>query len=275
LHVWRFGKLERNACGNQNAPPGSRFVRLRPLPCHLRPGQGAQNAARYVNLRSTQNACTLHVMEDGDCLGLRERKKLATREALSEAAIRLALQHDLEHVRVADIAAEAGVSPRTFNNYFSSVPEAICALTAERAMTLGELVRRRPRSEQLAEAVTNALVEVHSSPEYRKELVRLILVNPLVRAEFFKTIIARDNALAGAIAERVGSPPCDLFPHVLAAAYSSATRVVTHRWLHDDSVDFLAVLREAVGLIAPMAAAREGNGNRNRDSNGNQAGYAA
>jgi AcrR family transcriptional regulator len=220
-------------------------------------------------------------VEHGECLGLRERKKLATREALSEAAIRLAIEHDPEHVRVADIAAEAGVSPRTFNNYFSSVPEAICALTAARAMTLGELVRQRPRREQLAEAITNALVEVHSSPEYRKELVRLILVTPLLRAEFFKTILARDNALADAIGERVGSPPCELFPHVLAAAYSSATRVVTHRWLNDDTVDFLVLLREAVGLIAPMAAARESTRETVRESTGkskgegNRASYAA
>jgi AcrR family transcriptional regulator len=196
-------------------------------------------------------------MDDGECLGLRERKKFATREALSEAAVRLALEHGIENVRVPDIAAEAGVSPRTFNNYFSSVPEAVCALAAERAMTLGDLVRQRPRTEQLAEAVTSALVEVHSSPEYQKELIRLIIKTPVLRAEFFKMIIARDNAFADAIAERVGSPPGDLFPQILAAAYSSATRVVTHRWLHDDDVDFLAVLREAVGLIAPMAAARD------------------
>jgi AcrR family transcriptional regulator len=196
-------------------------------------------------------------VEYGDCLGLRERKKLATREALNEAAVRLALARGPENVRVPDIAAEAGVSPRTFNNYFSSVPEAICALVAERAMSLADLLGQRPPTESLAEAITNALVEVHSSPEYKKELVRLIFTTPLLRAEFFKTIFARDNALADAIAERVGSPPGDLFPQILAAAYSSATRVVTHRWLHDDGVDFLALLREAVDLIVPMAAARD------------------
>jgi AcrR family transcriptional regulator len=211
-------------------------------------------------LRSAQNYRIVSIVDDGDCLSLRERKKLATREALNLAAIRLALEHGLENVRVPDIAAEVGVSPRTFNNYFSSVPEAICALAAERAMALADLVRQRPESEPLAEAVTSALVEVHSSPEYRKEFIRLIITTPLLRAEFFKTIIARDNAFADAIAGRVGSPPGDLFPQILAAAYSSATRVVTHRWLHDDTVDFLATLREAVALIAPMTTARDTRG---------------
>jgi len=206
-------------------------------------------------------------VEDGEFRGLRERKKLATREALSEAAIRLALKHGPENVRVPDIAAEADVSPRTFNNYFSSVAEAVCALVAERAMTLADLLRQRPDDEPLAEAVTNALIEVHSSPEYSKELMRLIITAPLLRAEFFKTIMVREKTFAEAIAERVGSPSGDLFPHVLAAAYSSATRVVTHRWLNDDSVDFLAQLREAVSLIAPMTTARDRNGARDRTKN--------
>jgi AcrR family transcriptional regulator len=213
--------------------------------------------AHHVNLRDAQSVCTVQDVEYGECLSLRERKKLATREALNVAAVRLALEHGLENVRVPDIAAEADVSPRTFNNYFSSLPEAVCALAAERAMSLADLLRQRPAAESLPEAVTNALVEVHSSPEYSKPLIRMIITTPLLRAEFFKTIIARDNAFADAIAERVGSPSGDLFPQILAAAYSSATRVVTHRWLHDDTVDFLALLREAVGLIAPMAIARE------------------
>jgi len=78
-------------------------------------------------------------------LGLRERKKLKTREALGWAAMRLAAERGLEHVRVEDIATLAGVSPRTFNNYFSSREEAICAVAGERAKRVGlALLDRRP-----------------------------------------------------------------------------------------------------------------------------------
>src|SRR5580700_10886421 len=124
-------------------------------------------------------------MEHGDeCLGLRERKKLATREALCRAAVRLALADGPENVRVADIAAEVGVSPRTYNNYFSSVAEAICAEPAARAMALGDMVRSRPRNEPLADALSAAMTAMHNSSTYQKELVRMILTTPMVRGEF-------------------------------------------------------------------------------------------
>ena len=43
-------------------------------------------------------------------------------------ALRLAVERGLENVTVEDITAEAGVSLRTFGNYFSSKYEAICAI---------------------------------------------------------------------------------------------------------------------------------------------------
>jgi len=63
--------------------------------------------------------------------GLRERKKLAVRQALGSAALRLTVERGPENVTVEDITAEADVSLRTFGNYFSSKYEAICAIGTE------------------------------------------------------------------------------------------------------------------------------------------------
>src|SRR5579875_1319527 len=57
--------------------------------------------------------------------GLRERKKQATRLALHEAALRLTLERGLDRLTVEDISAAAGVSARTFFNYFPGKEQAI------------------------------------------------------------------------------------------------------------------------------------------------------
>jgi AcrR family transcriptional regulator len=48
--------------------------------------------------------------------GLRERKKLETRQALAQVALQLSLERGLENVRVEDITDAVNVSRRTFTN---------------------------------------------------------------------------------------------------------------------------------------------------------------
>ena len=57
--------------------------------------------------------------------GLRERKKRARRGALIDAAQALVAEHGLDAVTVEMISAEAGVSARTFFNYFESKDDAV------------------------------------------------------------------------------------------------------------------------------------------------------
>jgi AcrR family transcriptional regulator len=52
--------------------------------------------------------------------GLRERKRVATRQAIQRAVLRLALDRGIERVTVEDISRDADISPRTFFNYFVS-----------------------------------------------------------------------------------------------------------------------------------------------------------
>lgn len=170
-------------------------------------------------------------MNPNESGGLRERKKIATREALSAAALRLALEHGPENVRVEDIAEAAGVSPRTYNNYFSSREQAIvAAIEAERALRIGAALRARPAEEPLAEAVVEAVVEQYvADSEPGEDLLAMITSAPRVRAEFLALAAGIEQPLTSAIAARTSGD--DLAPAVLGAAVSAATRVAAEHWL--------------------------------------------
>jgi len=185
--------------------------------------------------------------------GLRERKKAETRDAIARAAFRLALERGPENVRVADVAAAADVSPRTYNNYFASIPEAICALASDRALRLADAVRGRPAEEPLDEAVANAMLGVHGDDSSARSLARMVVHDQVLRGEFFKAIMVRDAALERVVAERTGTSPGDLYPQVLTAAISGALRVAGQRWLRDEDADLGTLLRSALAIVAPMA----------------------
>jgi AcrR family transcriptional regulator len=61
-------------------------------------------------------------------LGLRERQKRARRAALVDAAHELVDRQGIESVTVDAICAEAGVSSRTFFNYFESKDDAVLGM---------------------------------------------------------------------------------------------------------------------------------------------------
>jgi AcrR family transcriptional regulator len=194
--------------------------------------------------------------------GLRERKKLATRQALSMAAMRLAVERGLENVLVEDIAAAADVSPRTFNNYFSSKYEAICALALDRATRVGEALQERPAREDLWTAVRAAVLDIYAAateaPDPRRIAgIRLVVSSPELRGEYLKAQLTMQRGLAAAIAGRAGGDPAaaPVFARALAAAVAAVISTATERWLFSDPPVALAPVVED-GLAQLVAGLR-------------------
>jgi AcrR family transcriptional regulator len=189
-------------------------------------------------------------------LGLRERKKLATRREIGAAAMRLAVERGLDNVTVEDIAMAANVSPRTFNNYFASKPEAISALGIDRAVLIAATLSERPAAEPLWDAITAAVLEHYDavlSPRGAwREGMRRVLLSPAMRGEYLKTNAAMQQALAGAIAERTGlDADRDLLPVVLAGAVTTASQRAVRRWFDaDPPVELRPLVAEALSALA-------------------------
>jgi AcrR family transcriptional regulator len=179
-------------------------------------------------------------------MGLRERKKAETRAALSWAAIRLTVEKGLDNVKVEEIAEAAGVSPRTFNNYFSSKGEAIVSRHLDRSLRVAEQLRQRPASEPLWEAIRHAALaqldpgpEVIAHPVANREQwvagVRLMVAEPSIQMEFLRASALAEAEVAAAIAERTGTDPKhDLYPKLVAAAVMAAANTATQHWMESD-----------------------------------------
>ncbi|OBI26647.1 TetR family transcriptional regulator [Mycobacterium sp. E1386] len=160
--------------------------------------------------------------------GLRERKKADTRRALSDAALNLAFERGLDNVTREDIANLAGVSLRTFNNYFGGKYEALAYRQTERMRRSVAALRQRPADEPLWTSITHVVLqslEEDFDDRYgeenlvpsRQELVevRKMLMNPQVRNALPQDLF--DEWLA-VIAERTGTDPeRDLYPRLVVA----------------------------------------------------------
>lgn len=168
---------------------------------------------------------------------MRERKKQATRAALRTAALRLALERGPGNVRVDDIAEAAGVSPRTYNNYFSSREQAIiAAVTAERTAQVAAAVLSRPTEIGLADAVLDAVVGQYADQgDQSSAALLMITTSPALRACYVDTVSTIEGPLADAITERC--PDIDrLTARVLSASVGAAARVALRQWLESTTV---------------------------------------
>ena len=168
--------------------------------------------------------------------GHRERKKQATRQALARAALELAIERGPERVLVADIAAAAGVAPRTFNHYFASKEAAIVAEGTQRAGVLDDALRRRPLDEPLWVAVRAAVAELLAgAPEPDRWWVaraQLIKSSPALRVEHAKSDLAVHGRLAQEIARRTGTDAeRDLYPRLAATVLTGTVRAAMDHWL--------------------------------------------
>ncbi|MFD7658635.1 TetR family transcriptional regulator [Actinosynnema sp. NPDC059797] len=195
--------------------------------------------------------------------GLRERKKQATRAALADAALRLCVAHGLDGVTVEQVANEAGVSLRTFFNYFSSKEEAVVAGDVATATAFVRAFVERPAAEPVLDALRRALVEV--VPEHvdqgKVAQLRALRGTPALLPHQIAAFAAQERELAAAVAARVGlDPDSDLYPALLAATVMATLRVVVGRWLDTtdpprlvDLVDAL-VDRLRTGFAEPAPA---------------------
>ena len=171
----------------------------------------------------------------------RDRQREETRRDLAFAAFELASERGLANVRVPEIAAAAGVSTRTFNNYFASKEEAIAWPAAHRAARWAESLLARPAEEPLRQALLAVSAELYGAPpreglpaDSLRKLRTLVATEPGLRGEYLKASQAAEQALARAIVTRTDAGEDELAPNVIAAIVVGAERAAVMHWMRQE-----------------------------------------
>ena len=123
-------------------------------------------------------------------MGLRERRRRQTSADIRDAAVRLAQERGFDKVTIEEICAEAGISTRTFFNYFPNKESAIAYGPADIPPELAAdfvAAGPAPYSVVLAELITLAAHHLRDVPPEREQAVgmlELAKTSPAVLAAF-------------------------------------------------------------------------------------------
>ncbi|MGC5342804.1 TetR family transcriptional regulator [Streptomyces sp. DT171] len=182
-----------------------------------------------------------------NAVGLRERKKEATRQAVHEAALRLTVEAGFDNVTVEAVTDAAGISRRTFSNYFTGKEDALLYGEEQQIGKLVERVREQPAGESSWSALRASVKSFAEplSPEQREWAIRtrLAMRHPSLLARQLANHAALEKDLANAVAAREGTPEGSVRPRVIAAAFLSSLRIAMRMWIEED------LAREPVEVI--------------------------
>jgi AcrR family transcriptional regulator len=197
---------------------------------------------------------------------------------LEAVALRLFEERGFGGVTVDDIAAEAGVSARTFYRYFPTKDDVLLVRIDRRADTLRAALDERRAGEPLLHSVHLAL-EQAIAIEDTALLRRWIAVNQatpsVLRTVMGGNILKINQLMAEFFGSRLGLPADSLVPTVLASAVGAVVQTAQRLWFAQGGSltamisDSLAVLDSGIG-VDPWASMigdewdGQGRGNRRK-----------
>ena len=182
----------------------------------------------------------------------REQYREQTRLDLARAAFQQAKEVGLASVRVPQVAEAAGVSTRTFNNYFTSKEQAIAWLAGQHASGMAVALTERPATEPIGAALIEAVLSQYRPPpthglppDFLRDFRTLVATEPALHGEYLRAMAAAERDLGDAIEKRVPSLG-GLGSQVLAAVVTGAERAAVRYWMQAGTGRLVDTVREAL-----------------------------
>lgn len=185
----------------------------------------------------------------GRPVGLRERKKAATRAAIQRHALRLFGEQGYEATTIDQIAAAAEVSPATVFRYFPTKEDLV--LNDDYDPLIAAAYAAQPDDLSPVAALRGALRDALGGLQPEdvaavRERTALIMSVPQLRAGTLDNVSQTMQLLAGMVARRAGRDPEDLAVRTLAGAMLGVLVSVMFHWASHPEVDIRTALDEAI-----------------------------
>jgi AcrR family transcriptional regulator len=190
-------------------------------------------------------------------MNLRARKKLLVRDVIEHVALGLFDQRGYEATTVEEIAAEVGISPRTFFRYFPSKEDVVFAHHADALARLRNVLDERLRACTVLEAVREATLAMQDDAD-RRELeqtrLRVIRVTPTLTARRYALSVEYEAAIVAAVTPALGDDQHAWMRAMLvASAAMGALRAASLIAASPGGPTAAAVLDDAFDLLEQVA----------------------
>lgn len=210
----------------------------------------------------------MHAMQVIGDRGLRERKRAATRRAIEEAAVAIALDHGYEAATAEAIASRANVSLRTLFNYFPNKDQAIAG---KGIALIDEEHARRLLDEcepDIFKGIARIMAAATADIQWDSELMRrrhdLIFRNPPLLHQHLMAIHEMEQGLARIVAGYLRDEPSrrrlsdrtavEQEARLIVTVVGAAIRYSMDTWLDSnlDAVDPSQIIEDTIGLMAEI-----------------------
>ena len=186
---------------------------------------------------------------------MRVRRRRFLQDEIERIAIRLFVERGFDAVSVDDIAAETGMSGRTFFRYYATKDEILRRYQSGLNQALLDAFAAQPADAGALAALRAAYAATSAVPEEERERVRalgrLLATAPAVHARSVGETLL-DDRLSREYARRSGMRAADLRGAVMIAAVSAAAQVGWNRWVADndrgDPATSVTAAIDALGL---------------------------
>lgn len=161
--------------------------------------------------------------------GLRERKRRETLKRITDAGMCLFIEKGYEATTLDDIAAEAGISRRTFFYYFKSKDDILLSLQSGMGDMIVDALQHAPRDRRPLDAIRDAIVTVCAAVPADDMIAidRLMRSSEAVQARKQASYIQHERALFAALRERWPEPERETGLRLVAMLAIGATRLAS------------------------------------------------